>query len=294
MAARKGGLKKRHNTPTRKSGSRYPTVFNKKLIPDGISFFVCGEGAHIVDILPWEAGANMPLNEQGDPITEEGDFDYVLDLFVHQNVGKMKQPYVCPYENFGKPCPICEFINDTRPEKKVWSKIRAKRRSIYLIWDRTTAEKEKKGVQIFDAAHFFMEEKILEIAKLPREGGFEVFSDPDEGKSVCWTRKGSGQENTQYLGHRFIDREAPIPDRILESTFSLDGVINMHPTYDEIDREFNGSATKTDKTSTDDDLPFDNDTQKDVPDDNVGKTNRTASNPKPKKKVRRVVRRVKK
>lgn len=289
MSKRKGGLKKRHNKAPTKSGGRYPTVFNKKEIPEGINFFSCKEGQHIVDILPWEAGADMPLDEQGVPVTEENEFDYVLDLYVHQNVGKMQQPFVCPFENFGLPCPICEYIKANRLPKKEWNKKRAKRRSIYLLWDRTTPEEEKKGVQIFDAAHFFMEEKILEIALQPRGGGYEVFSEPDTGKSVCWTRKGSGAENTNYLGHRFIDRESPIPDRILDQTFSLDSVINMHPSYDVMKKEFGpqaGVAEEPEETPFDDDVP-DGGTDSGTTAKKTG-----AASPKPTGKKKRVVRRV--
>ncbi len=296
MKKRKGGLKTRHNKTPKKSGGRYPTIFNKKKVPDGVNFFSCKEGQHIVDVLPFEVGKDMPVDEAGIPITEEGDFDYVLDLYVHQNVGKMKKPYVCPFENFGLPCPICEYIKANRLPKDEWSKKRAKRRSIYLIWDRTTPENEKKGVQIFDAAHFFMEEKILEIAKLPRGGGYEVFSDPDSGKSICWTRKGSGAENTNYLGHRFIDRETKLPDRILDATFQLDQCINMHPTYEQIEKEFNTQENPKTEQETNDE-PFEPD--EDIPDDNVGtskhekKEDKGADSPKPKVK-KRVVRKLKK
>jgi hypothetical protein len=192
----------------------------------------------------------MPVDETGEnPITEKGDFDYILDLFVHQNVGPMNQPYVCPWENFRKACPICEYIKANRLPKEEWSNVRAKRRSIYLIWNRTSVEEEKKGVQIFDAAHFFMEEKLEEIAKLPRGGGYITFSDPDNGKSVCWSRKGAGKENTQFIGHKLVDRESRIPDWVLEKTFPLDEVINMHPSYDEIKAAFYGGAKEVKETT---------------------------------------------
>lgn len=271
MKAKKNGLKKRHNRVSKPTGGRYPTIFNKKEIPESINFFFCKEGQHIVDILPWEAGPDMPLDEQNIPVTKEGDFDYVLDLWVHQNVGKMNLPFVCPYENFGMDCPICEYIKANRLEKKEWNKKRAKRRAIYLVWNRTSPEDEKKGVMIFDVAHFFMEEKLEEIAKLPRGGGYVTFSDPDEGQSVCWTRKGSGAENTNYLGHRFIDREAPIPDSILEKTFALDQIINMHPSYEEIDKAFK-SAAPPKETQQEEEAPFEPDEKEEKIDDSKFKS----------------------
>ena len=276
MKKRKGGLKKRHNEKVKDTGGgRYPTIFNRDKIPEGVEFYKCKEGEHLVDIIPFMAGTDMPFDESNRPVTSEGDLDYVLDLFVHQNFGKLNNPYVCPYENFGEPCPACEFIKGNRLDKPIWSKLRAKRRVIYLVWDHQTNEGEKKGVQIFEAAHFFMEEKISEIAKLPKGGGSIIFSDPDDGKTLAWTRKGSGQENTQYLGHKFIDRDSPIPDKILDKTFAIDSIIKMHPSYDAIEKDFNDTLKKlglmesSSETEEDPDEPFnrghDESTGDDVP-----------------------------
>lgn len=269
MKKRRGGkaLQKRHNEGTKSTGGgRFPTIFNKDAIPEGIEFWRCSEGQHLADIIPFEAGPDMPFGNDEHPITEEGDFDYVLDLFVHMNVGAMNKPFVCPYENFGLPCPICEFIKANRLEKEDWKKLVAKHRVIYLLWIHNSREEEKKGIQIFEASHFFTQEKIEEIAKLPRGGGFENFSHPDTGKTLAWTRKGSGQENTQYLGHRFVPRETPVPDRILDQSFPLDSIVNMHPEYDEIEKEFKGTLKRMklgdmdDDDSESDETPFEHST----------------------------------
>ncbi len=262
-------LQQRHNAGTKKTGGRSFSIFLKDKIPAGIEFWRCKEGDHLVDIIPFYAGPDMPHGDDGQPITEEGGTDYVLDLFVHVNVGNMNKPYVCPFENFGLPCPICEFMKANRLEKEDWKKLVAKHRVIYLIWSHDSREEEKKGLQIFEVSHFFMEEKIEEIAKLPRGGGYENFSHIDTGKSLAWKRKGAGQDNTQYLGHRFIEREAPIPDRILDQSFALDTVVNMHPSYEEIEKEFKGTLKKMkllDMDSEEDDTPFDrHSTGDDVP-----------------------------
>lgn len=244
MAKSKGkkSLGRRHQAGTKTTGgSRYPTIFLKDKVPEGIEFFFSKEGDHLVDIIPFEAGPDMPFDERLQPITDEGDLDYVLDLFVHLNVGTMQKPYVCPYENFGLPCPICEFMKATKLEKEDWKKLVAKHRVVYFLWVHNSREEEKKGIQIYESSHYSMEEKIEVIAKLPEEGGFIKFSDPDNGKTLAFTRKGSGFENTQYLGHRFIKRKSQIPDRILDQTFPLDSIVNMHPTYEEIEKEFRGT-----------------------------------------------------
>lgn len=274
MKKKRGGrrLQDRHNTGTKTTGGRFPTIFNKEAIPEGREFWKCKEGQHLADIIPFEAGPDMPFGNDDHPITDEGELDYVLDLFVHVNVGNMNKPYVCPYENFGLPCPICEFIKANRLEKADWQILSAKHRVVYLMWIHDSREDEKKGIQIFEASHYFMEEKIEEIAKLPRGGGYENFSHPDKGKTLAWTRKGSGKENTQYLGHRFIERDVPIPDRILDQSFSLDSIVNMHPSYEEIEKDFKGTLAKKEMKhlnfgDEEDETPFDHSTGDDVPDD---------------------------
>ncbi len=269
MSKRRNNLKKRHDNQIKKTnqgGGRYPTIFVKEELPEGIEFFRCKEGEHIVDIIPFEVGPDMPLGDRDLPVTEEGELDYIIDLYVHQNIGNMNKPYVCPYENFGEPCPICAYIKAQRLEKEDWQALRAKRRAIYLVWAHNDREQERKGIQIFESAYFFMEEKIDEIAKLPRGGGSINFSDYDDGKTVCWTRKGSGRENTQYVGHQLIDRKTPIPDKILEQTFSLDQVINMHPDIEEMEKSLMGTLKSRNLLEdSEEDTPFNEGTGNDVP-----------------------------
>lgn len=240
MKKKKKSLKKRHNAPPRQSG-RYPTFFKKDMIPAGINFFVSKEGEHIIDVIPFKAGNDMPFGEDDSPVTEEGELDYILDLEVHMNIGPMKLPFICPYENFGLPCPICEYMKEgERLEKEEWVALKTKRRAVYLVWVHDSVEEEKKGLQLFHASHFLMEEKLEEIAKIPRGGGTVEFSDYDDGMSIAWTHKGTGRD-TRYVGHKLIDRERKIPDKLLNKSFSLDQIVHMHPEYDEIDKAFNGA-----------------------------------------------------
>jgi len=240
MKRKKPSLKKRHNAPQKQSG-RFPTFFNKTEIPPGIGFFVSKIGEHIIDIVPFPAGPDMPFGDSDSPVTEEGELDYLLDLEVHMNIGSMKQPYICPYENFGLPCPICEYMKERRLDKEEWSQIKTKRRVVYLVWVHDSIEQERKGLQIFHASHYLMEEKLAEIAKIPKGGGSIEFTDyDDEGMSIAWTHKGE-RRDTRYIGHKLIERDRKIPDKLLNQSFSLDSIVNMHPSYEEIEAAFLGT-----------------------------------------------------
>lgn len=240
MRKQKDDLVKRRETGiTSRSSGRWGTIFNKNLIPKGRDIWVCKEGGHIIDTIPFIAGPDFPSVAR----VEEGDVEYVLDLWAHQSVGVSDEQFVCPSFNFKKPCPICEYLKEKKDAgeklpKEQYDSIRAKHRTLYLIWNHDSPEMEQKGLQIWEIAYFFLQEKLDEISRNPLDGGIILFEDPDIGKLISFKRKGSGQNNTQFLGHMFLDRKISIPDEILEQSFSLDSIVNMHPEYDEIHKAF--------------------------------------------------------
>ena len=83
---------------------------------------------------------------------------------------------------------------------------------------------------------------VSEIAKAaPSQGGVEAWTDLESGKSVVFTRKGTGKDNTKFYGHRLVDRRIPLTDEVINQTIDcLDDYIHMHPSYDEISETFYG------------------------------------------------------
>lgn len=247
---------------TRDSGTEYPSIIDKTKLPEGRTIWKPKAGEYLIDIIPFFAGSQHPK-------VSEGDLSYVIDLWVHQGVGPLNTPYVCQTKTFHENDPICEYIASKRIPTDEWKKISAKRRTLYLVWVHDEDRKEeKKGIQIWDVAHFFFEAKVDEIAKSPRGGGAISFSDVDNGKSIAFTIRKSGtytdaggqqRDSLEYLGHRFIDREKPIPEKILEQTFALDEVIVMHPDDEEVSDAFYGRKNTSGRTTTaeEDDIPFD-------------------------------------
>lgn len=245
--SQKQDLMKRHQeqVDSKDSGSEFPTIFNKELVPKGIEFWKCKPGEHLIDIIPFFAGSQHPK-------VKEGELAYVVDLWVHQGVGPMNTPYPCTNRNFKETDPICEYIAQNRLPTDEWKRVSPKRRTAYLVWVHDSPEEEKKGIQIWEVAHFYFEEKIDEIAKSPRGGGAVAFSDIESGKSIAFTvkkvgtykdAKGTDRDSIGYLGHRFVDRDIEIiPERILEQSFALDEIIKMKPDYDEMSEAFYGKT----------------------------------------------------
>jgi hypothetical protein len=237
----------------RQDRPRFGSIFNFGAIPNNIPFWSCEEGRHQIDIVPFFAGLNHPH-------VAEGDFTYCIELQVHRNIGPTDEVYVCPAHNFKRACPICEYIDKNKPlPKEEFTQIAVKDRTIYYIWCHDDAAQEKEGVKIWEVAKFFFSAHLKELSKdAPTgAGGVVVWSDwTKEGKSIAWTRKGSRADNTQFLGHKFVDRQKDLPEELLETVADvpLDSLINMHPTYEEMYESFYGSqiapATPTPTPST--------------------------------------------
>ena len=237
------------------------TFFDPEKMTNVVTWWA-GKGDHIIDIIPYLAGSKDPRNKENAPA-------YLLDIDVHRYVGPMDEMVVC-LEQYDKPCPICEESRRLNRAGADWKKeikpLKPSRRAVYNVVVRDGGEMEKKGVQVFEIAHWFMEKHLAKIAKDPRGGGFTVFSDPDDGKSISFERTGVGMENTGYTGHQFVARPEPITDEELESAYCIDDLVEIK-SYDEIYDLFFGTgetdespdkekSSKVDKSNEDADEEF--------------------------------------
>jgi len=247
-------LKRSQESYDKKDDSgRFGNIF--KTTDKRLKFWKCGEGEHTIDIIPWLSGDNYPTKNYPDVV--KGELVYVLDVWVHRGIGPDENTIVCPSRNYGKPCPICEDINEKRKDESFSDDsikdISPKRRSIYQIVCYDSSAEEEKGVQIWDVAHFFMEKHIAELAKKPRSGGFVLFADPDEGKQIYFKRKGTGQTNTEFVAHQFLDRDYTIADETLDEGISLDDYIEVL-SYEELEKMYWGRRMPS-RTETGDESP---------------------------------------
>ena len=189
------------------------------------------DGEHMIDIIPFIAGKHHPTIAEGKPA-------YVLDIWVHRNVGSDSGAYVCPQKNYKQRCPICEYQRVMRKEGSYTDdeikELNAKRRVMYNVLSYDSQEDIQKGVQIFEVSHFFMEKHLAELAKKPKSGGFIPFAHPELGKSISWKINTKGQYG-EWFGHKFVDREDEITDETLEEAQVLDELIHI-PTTKELEK----------------------------------------------------------
>lgn len=197
---------------------------------------------YIIDIIPYVVGSKQPpLAMEGK--VRQGDDAYVLELEVHTNIGPGKQNILCPAKNFGKPCPICEHIDDLIRDGAEWedySAIATKKRCLYNVVNMTDAKQQAKGVQVWDVPYRYSQEKIKVLAKNPRTGGFVIFQHPDAdtGKSISFEVAKDKYRTIQ--GHQFLDRNYDISDEILDKAHVLDEIIEEMP-YETIQLIFAGA-----------------------------------------------------
>jgi hypothetical protein len=207
------------------------------------------EDPHIIDVIPFMAGANVPRLEKQN--VREGDWVYHIRVFVHQNIGPGKIMVLCPAKNYGKKCPICEEFEERQRHGEEWDEIShlsPSQRCIYNIvvmdgyvnkaGERIQGRQEKKGVQIWEVSYKYSEKIIKELTKNPRGGGIPIdFTDPEDGKSVQFSVLDDKYKTNQ--GHKFIERDYTISEEILKSTYVLDEILNLL-SYEEISSIYSG------------------------------------------------------
>ena len=237
-----------------------------------IPLWKCGEGRHVIDIIPYPVGKNWklyPVNKGGQRL-KEGDITYCLELYVHQRVGVDEISIICPRMTYREPCPICEDISRMgENEQDIVNALKPRRRVIYNIVCCDNEKEIEKGVQVWEVAHWNMERHFKDLVVSPRGGGIIVFSDPDVGKSITFVRRGSGPNNTQFVGHAFVDRDYVISDEILESVFILDEIVVI-PTYDDIKEIYYGRDVFVDKEKEDEEVIEEEQREKEVRSKKVG------------------------
>ena len=232
---------------TRDDSGKYGKYYSSLPFPT----WKCGEGEHVIDIVPFPAGEHYPTkSHMGRGVVDPEKWVYWLDVWVHFNVGAGEEAVVCPAASYNERCPICEdvaqMMKRTPLDEELIRNTKAKRRGGYLIICRDSTAEENKGLQFFEVAHYYFEKHISSQARKPFGGGFVPFSDPDDGKAVYFIKSGTGM-GQEWSSHQFLDRDYVIPDEIMEKTVPLADFLNRY-SYEELYEMYWGTPYKEGET----------------------------------------------
>jgi hypothetical protein len=239
---RRKKLAKGLNNQVEKDRKKAEQGKNPSIVIGNIPLWKCGVGEHIIDVLPFFAGANHPDKA-------EGENTYRLEYYMHRDVGHQNARVLCLQAMGLGACPICEHQADLIEEKADESKWKPLRPKNWVLFNVVVYDKgeEKKGIQIWDAPYFYSMENIMDIAKIRSRGGKPSkttdFANPDKGKSISFEVKAAKGQNDypKYTGFKFEPRDYKIKDSLLDDCLVLDELIPI-PTYEEVSELYFGSG----------------------------------------------------
>lgn len=171
---------------------------------------------------------------------EVGEFDYMLEIPVHSNVGENNDVFLCPNKAFGKRCPRCEEIAEEyqKPEPND-KKIRALApswRCYYNVYDYDTEANPDGKIQTWEnVSRYNIEAEILDESDEGEQT--DTWSDLEMGKTVEIEGKEKTFGKNSYIVAKkvtFHDRDSYDED-IVKETVSFDALLKI-PTYDEFAR----------------------------------------------------------
>ena len=203
-----------------------------------VEFYKPEEGRNRINIIPYTIKTkNHPLVKSGD--FEIGEKDYLMDIYVHKNIGASETSVVCLKKNYGKPCPICEQAEMFKKQGKD-AEVKAlspTRRVFYNVEDLKDGK-----FKIFETSHYLFEKELIDEAR-DGEDGYINFADEEEGKEISFKASKVKKGKIEYLefkSFRFEDRDETLDKDLIENAVSFDEIMNV-PTYEQAEKILYGS-----------------------------------------------------
>lgn len=263
MKKRTLGARYKASYETRDSGGRGASAFAWNKVKGEVKFFKVKEGKNRISIIPYEVKTkNHPLVKSG--TLKIGDIDYVMDYYIHKNVGASGGDVVCIKRTFGKPCPICEMAKEAQDAGKTedYQQLKPSRRVIYNVIDEKNPE---AGIQIFEASQYLFEKELIEEARNAEAGGeMTDFADIDEGKSVSFRASEATFGKNKYFefkSFQFLDREEELDGDLIDQAHSFDELMVVL-SYQDIAKLLHGGDDEEPAASDDSDEDEDEEEEK--------------------------------
>jgi len=157
-----------------------------------------------------------------------GQWDYLLDVWVHRNLGPNKKDMLCPKATYGKACPACEerqkLYDEGRDEEA--KAFTPSRRAIYNV-QLIGRNGPEDAPMIFATSHQCFNKELIEEAGASSKGPVPIpfASIGPDGKVVSFrvSEKTLGPNKfCEAKSFQFLDRDEEVSDDVLEQCVSLD------------------------------------------------------------------------
>ena len=157
-----------------------------------------------------------------------GQWDYLLDVWVHRNLGPNKKDMLCPKSTYGKACPACEerqkLYDEGRDEEA--KAFTPSRRAIYNV-QLIGRNGPEEAPMLFATSHQCFNKELIEESVASSKGPVPVpfASIGPDGKVVSFrvSEKALGSNKfCEAKSFQFLDRDEEISDEVLEQCESLD------------------------------------------------------------------------
>ena len=179
---------------------------------------------NMIDIIPFEI--TNPKYQHMRQFTGKptrmapGDWDYKLEIPVHQRVGGSDITLLCLREAFGEPCDICNDMFEEYRKKgtaefneKLAKSLQPQWRCVYKVYD--YRDQKHTGFKLWDMAYKSFEEYLMEKAQTSEEG-LVVFSDIWDGRVLeieGRTKQIGKNDFIEPVSIRFLKRQEPYTEQ---------------------------------------------------------------------------------
>lgn len=208
-----------------------------------------------MEIVPYECGTDNPH-------AEEGMYHWELTYYVHRDVGPGKHSFICPLENYGKQCPICDQNAKLRRDPDVEDDELnfPKKRQLFNVF---VHGEEDDGVQLFEYSFHQFGKKLVEELELAEDDNKKDFYHVDKsGMTLVVGFKENPPYGYEVARIDFTPRRKPLDASIVEQAYNLEEIVKggLKP-YKKIKALF--LQTPDDKEEDDDEIEEDEELEDD-------------------------------
>lgn len=212
------------------------------------SLFKPKKEVHYLDVIPFVISDEHNPDVQSDLVhfkkddpnrLKPGDQWHSRRFFIHRNVGSENKAYLCPLQNQGKACPICEYSKNRKEEGADYEELKQYRPKERWLLNVIDIKSEDKKVMVWDVSDFPFGQKL--VKELTQEDeDYNNFAELEDGLTMKLrfeTKKFGKNSYLEVDKLDFIERKKHYKESIIDKAYDLDELL-VYSSYATIESAF--------------------------------------------------------